>query len=200
MTLRLRELATVADFNTATGADVDERVVVAALVELRDQGWLSAAEPALTPDESAFLDAHGGVSDNRQALVKARVAARVRSGTLARENLRVEEVAELLQISASRVRHRLRDGTIYSYPSRGRGVPRTIPSWQFDDRTAIPHLAQVLDSLPRDFTSAEIRDFALNAEIDHPVNDATVPLLDWLRDGRDPAPAIELAQTQAQPI
>lgn len=190
--------ATVADFTRATGVNIDERDVVAALEELRQQGWLSDAEPALTTDEARFLDAYGGVDDNRRALLKARVASRARTEMLVRDGMTVEQVADLLQISTSRVRHRLTDGTLYSYPSHGRGVPRVIPGWQFSERVPTPHLATVLSALPADFTRTEVRDFALNAEIDHPARDAVVPLLQWLRDGGAPGPAVELARAQAE--
>lgn len=189
--------ATVAEFNKSTGADVDESIIVETLEELRIQGWLGTAPPALTDTETAFLDAHGGVRDNREAIVQARVAARVRHETLQRENMTVEQAAELMGISPSRVRHRLSEGSIYAYPSTGRGVARRIPYWQFRDRSSVPHLASVLAVLPGEFTATEVRDFALHAEVDNPARDVdSVPLLDWLHDGGDPAPARQLAAAQ----
>lgn len=189
---------TIAAFNAATGAGVDEGLIVLALWELQAQGWLTAATaPALTTVETRFLETHGGVRDNRDALVATRVASAARATEIERESMTVEQVAELLELSTSRVRHRLGDGSIYSYPGGGRGVARRIPYWQFHERTPTPHLAEVLAALPDDFTQAEIRDFALNAEVDHPRRDELVPLLDWLREGGDPEPARELAAAQA---
>jgi hypothetical protein len=68
--------------------------------------------------------------------------------------------------------------------------------WQFEEDGAIPHLAQVLSSLPSDFTPVEVRNFAFNALVDHPTREVQIPLLQWLRDGGDPAPAYELAAAQ----
>jgi hypothetical protein len=171
-------------------------VVVDALEELRVQGWLTGAPPPLAEAETSFITARGGVRDNREALVRARVASRVRAETVDRENMTVDQAAELMGVSASRVRHRLGEGSIYTYPSTGRGVARRIPYWQFHDHAPIPHLASVLAGLPGDYRPTEVRDFVLNAEVDDPVRDAAVPLLEWLRDGGEPEPAWELAAAQ----
>jgi hypothetical protein len=194
--------ATVAGFKRSTGVQVDERVVVEALAELHSQGWLqagddTAAEP-LSGSDIEFLDTHGGVRDNRAALMKARISAAVRAASVFDETLTVDQAAELLDVSPSRVRHRISDGTLYSYPGEGRGVARRLPSWQFLDGEPIPHLAEVLDALPEDFTPVEVRDFVLNAQVEHPARGITVDLAGWLVDGGDPAPAIELAAAQAE--
>ena len=194
--------ATVAGFAKSAGVEVDERLIVDALEVLRDQGWLaskgrSANEP-LPRSDAMFLDAHGGVKDNRGALLQERVASRLRQQRLVEDSLTVDQVAELLGVSTSRVRHRIGDGSLYAYSAGGRGIARRIPEWQFEDGHAIPHLAEVLAALPEDFTPVEVRDFAFNAHIEHPTRDTQVPLLQWLRDGGDHAPAAELAAAQGQ--
>lgn len=194
--------ATVAGFAKSAGVKVDERLIVDALEVLRAQGWLassgrSAAEP-LPRSDADFLDAHGGVKDNREALLQERVAARLRRQRLVEDTLNVDQVADLLGVSTSRVRHRISDGSLYCFPSEGRGVARRIPAWQFEQGDAIPHLAHVLAGLPDDFSPVEVRDFAVNAKVDHPTRGTQVPLLQWLLDGGDPAPAVELAAAQDQ--
>jgi len=192
--------ATVEEFTAATGVTVDQRVIVEELEHLRDEGWLSAGETRREPlseTDVEFLDAHGGVRDDREALVAARVGSRLRHEHAAKDTWSVEQVADLLGVSTSRVRHRVSDGTLYSYPTGGRGVARRLPAWQFDEGESIPHLAAVLRALPEDFTPVEVHAFVLNARVDHPIRDATVPLVSWLRDGGDPAPALELAAAQA---
>jgi hypothetical protein len=186
----------VAQWNKVNGSHLDEGIVVEALEELRVQGWLTGAPSPMTDAESSFLTAHGGVRDDREALVRARVASRVRAEEVDRENLTVDQTAELMGVSASRVRHRLGDGSVYAYPSTGRGVARRIPGWQFHAHRPIPHLASVLAELPDDYRPTEVRDFVFNADVDDPSRDATVPLLEWLRDGGDPEPARELAAAQ----
>lgn len=191
---------TVTEWNATTGAHVDETMIVDALEDLRAEGWLTDAPPGLTGPEIDYLQQHGGVRDDRDALVRSRVAAAVREGTVERENLTVERAAELMRISASRVRHRIREGSVYAYPSHGRGVGRKVPTWQFRGAEPVPHLAAVLNALPERFRPSDIRAFALNANVDDPGNGVTVPLLDWLRDGGDPEIARALAESEARLI
>lgn len=191
---------TVTEWNEATGAHLDETRIVDALENLRAQGWLSDALPGLTATEIDYLEQHGGVTDDREALVRSRVAAAVREDTVERESMTVEQAAELMQISASRVRHRIKEGSVYAYPSSGRGVGRRVPYWQFHGPEPVPHLAAVLNALPERFRSSDIRAFALNAEVDDPDNGVTVRLLDWLRDGGDPEIASALAESEARLI
>jgi len=191
---------TVTEWNQATGAHLDETMIVDALEYLREQGWLTDSLPGLTATEIDYLEQHGGVTDDREALVKSRVAAAVRENTVERESMTVEQAAELMQISASRVRHRITEGSVYAYPSSGRGVGRKVPYWQFQGPEPVPHLAAVLNALPERFRPSDIRAFALNAVVDDPDNGITVPLLDWLRDGGGPQVATALAESEARLI
>jgi hypothetical protein len=192
--------ATVAEWSRATGTGLDEATVVDALETLRAQGWLTAAPPALTAAELDFLEQHGGVSDNREALLRTRLAGALGEDGAAGESLTVEQTARLLEVSPSRVRHRIMAGTIYAYPSTGRGVARLVPGWQFRDATPAPHLAEVLNALPARFRPSDVRAFALNARIDDAANGVAVPLLLWLHDGGDPAVAVALAASEARLI
>jgi hypothetical protein len=189
---------TVTAWKRATGARVDEAMIVDALEDLRAQGWLTDPHPGLTAAEIDYLEQYGGITDDREALVKSRVAAAVREDAVQRESLTVEQAAELMQISASRVRHRIKEGSVYAYPSRGRGVSREIPYWQFHGPEPAPHLAAVLNALPERFRPSDIRAFAVNAEVDDPDNGVTMGLLDWLRDGGDPELARALAESEAR--
>jgi excisionase family DNA binding protein len=191
---------TVTEWNVATGAHLDETLIVDALENLRVQGWLTEAPPGLTAAEIDYLEQHGGVADDRDALVKSRVGAAVLEDTLQQETMTVEQAAELMQVSASRVRHRIKEGSVYAYPSGGRGVGRKIPRWQFHGPGPVPHLAAVLDALPERFRPSDIRAFALNAVVDDPDNGVSVPLLHWLRDGGDPEIARALAESEARLI
>ena len=193
---RRTSAGTVTEWNEATGAHLDETVIVDALENLRAQGWLTSALPGLTAAEIGYLEEHGGVTDDRDALVRSRIAAAVREDTVERENLTVELAAALMQISTSRVRHRIKEGSVYAYPSRSRGVGRKIPHWQFRGSEPAPHLAAVLDALPERFRPSDVRAFALSAHVDDPDNGVAVRLLDWLRDGGDPEIARAIAESE----
>lgn len=197
---RRTEVSTVAEWYAATGARLDETLVVDVLEGLRVQGWLRDSRPGLTEAETEYLERHGGVRDNREALIESRLAGAVLEETVERESMTASQAASLMGLSTSRVRHRIGEGSLYAYPSSGRGVERKIPYWQFHDREPTPHLSDVLNALPDGLRPSDIRAFALNAEVDDPVTGAVVPLLDWLRDGGDPRIARELAESEARLI
>lgn len=197
---RRSEASTVAEWVATTGARLDEALVVDVLEGLRAQGWLQDSRPGLTEAETTYLERHGGVRDNREALIESRLAGAVLEETITKESMTAVQAASLMGISASRVRHRIGEGSLYAYPSNGRGVERKIPYWQFHDREPTPHLSDVLDGLPDRLRPSDIRAFALHAEVDDPVTGAIVPLLDWLRDGGDPKIARELAESEARLI
>jgi len=198
--VRRSSAETVTEWNEATGAQLDETMIVDVLENLRAQGWLTDARPGLTATEIDYLEQRGGVTDDREALVKTRVAAAVREHTVERDSMTVERAADLMHLSASRVRHRIKEGSVYAYPSRGRGVGREIPYWQFLGPEPVPHLTAVLNALPERFRPSDIRAFALSAVVDDPDNGVSVPLLDWLRDTGDPEIARALADSEARHI
>lgn len=150
----------------------------------------------LTASESAFIDAHSGTKANPMALVSARALTQDELSADLRDALTVVETAELLGVSLSQVRRRVRERTLYSYPSAGRGARRLLPRWQFVDGREVPHLGDVMKLLPREFTPLDVKGFVFNARVDHPTDGATFRMLDWLLDGQDPAAAVALADAQ----
>lgn len=189
---------TLTTYLAETGLPVDEQTIIDTLEDLRAQGWLAGRTPSPTEAEEAFLDAHGGVRDDREALVKARVSTDLRSVATRGQTLTVGEVAETLGVSASRVRHRVSEGTIYADPPPEQGpARRRIPTWQLHQGHVIPGIIEVVNALPEDFTPSEVRGFVLNAVIDHPTRDQQVPLVEWLLDGGDPQTGVRLAEDQA---
>lgn len=186
---------TVAEFNELTGANVDELAIVGILRDLFRKGYLSGEPEAMTAADAEFVEAHGKVSSSPSSLLASRVRSEALATVMDSENLTVGQVADRLDLSTSRVRHKIREGTLYAYPSDGRGVERKVPSWQFRGARPAPHLSDVLGALPENFSLTEIRGFALHSGVDDANGDSVVPLLDWLFDGRDPAPARELAHS-----
>lgn len=76
-------------------------------------------------------------------------------------SLSAAEVAELLQIDASSVRHRRAKKLLYSFLI---GTKRRYPSWQFvtnEDRT-LPHLSVLVKSFPEDMHPATVQGFMIN--------------------------------------
>jgi len=196
---------TVATFKRGARVKLDERIIVGALERLVDEGLLVAGTKSPLPDalpagDAGFLEAHGGVTDNREALMTARVEDALRTQTLHEQTASVAEVAALLKLSQSRVRHRIKEGSLYAFPAQGRGTSRRLPRWQFENNEPIPHLGEVLGALPDDFSPIEVRNFILNARIDQPNGEGDAPLLEWLRAGGDVEPVLEVARTQAEAL
>jgi len=194
---------TVAKFKRGAGVKVDERIIVGALERLVDEGFLvpETASPlpdALPAGDANFLETHGGVADNRKALLSARIEHALRTQTLNEQTFSVPDVAALLKLSESRVRHKIQEGSLYAFPAQGRGTSRRLPMWQFENGEPIPHLGEVLGALPDDFSPIEVRNFILHARIDQPNGDGDAPLLEWLRAGGDVEPVLEVARTQAE--
>lgn len=131
--------------------------------------------------------------------------ASARSGRLTKVNETFEEVADeqdrlftsaqvadLLGISASRVTHRLNNGTLFALPPTRRDVSRLFPTWQFDGSRVVPHLDLVVAELPTWFTAADTAGFFTNGQIELPSGDSqTVRHL--LLSGGDVDRAVELA-------
>lgn len=180
--------------------DVDLEILRPALVRLGRRGMLSRAPQELSVAETAFMDAHSGTTRNPQALVEARIRSEVERATDHAQALSVQDTAKLLDVSPSRVRHRLGDRALYAYPSAGSGVSRLIPRWQFVGGKEIPHLGEVLRALPEEFTPIDVKAFVLNARIDHPATGETIGLVEWLSSGNHPAAAVALAHDQQHTI
>ena len=194
---------TVATFKRGARVKVDERIIVGALQRLVDEGVLVADTKSPLPDalpsgDAEFLEAHSGVTDNREALMTARVEDALRTQTLHEQTVSVAEAAALLKLSPSRVRHRIKEGSLYAFPAKGRGTSRRLPKWQFENNEPIPHLGEVLGALPDDYSPIEVRNFILNARIDQPNGEGDATLLEWLRAGGDVEPVLEAARTQAE--
>jgi hypothetical protein len=192
---------------------VDQDAIVSVVGRLHDEGWLPAVgehdQPGLSllpaddgdplpAGDAEFLQKHGGVSDNRMALFQSRLETSLMQSTAIHETETAAQVAIRLGKSRSRVLHRISEGAMYAFPSRGKGNERRIPTWQFDDGKVVPHLGEVLAALPEDFSPLEIRAFFMNARVDEPGIDEPVTVREWLLSGADPSPIVELAHAQGE--
>ena len=185
---------TIRQFGDEMGVNAD---LLASVLDRLAQGRFLTKEPiALSADEVSFLEEHSGAKPNDLALVEARILNAIEESVDHGEAMTVREAASLLGVSESRVRHRLSEGTLYAYKSDGRGVERKLPHWQFRHNDAIPHLGEVLNALPEDFTPLDAKAFFMNARVDHPTRDETFSVREWLTNGGDPGEAIALAHEQ----
>lgn len=149
---------------------------------------------ALTADEEKFLAQYGGVpraSRKRLAALEARSTAAAVAE--AADSLSRSEVADLLDADVTRISHRTREGSLYSYA--GASGRRRYPSWQFHGHETLPHLSAVIARLPRDAHPVTVRSFMTAADDALLVHGKPVSPAAWLASGGDVQPVAELAET-----
>jgi len=188
---------TIDRFAAEAGIALTESDVISVLIRLSRQRLIGHLPPALTSAEESFLDLHSGTRPNPQALQDARLATALTEFVDHNEALTTSEVADLLGVTTSRVRHRISEGTLYAFRSEGRGQERRLPAWQFEQGKEIPRLGEVLDALPDEFTALDVKSFFLNARVDHQTRDETFSVREWLIAGSDPSEVVALAHEQS---
>jgi excisionase family DNA binding protein len=136
-----------------------------------------------------FLTAHGGVDATTE--VRASVQDLATIAGVAVTSLDVEQVAELLGISTSRVRHQLADGALYSLKA---GRKRLLPRWQFAGDRPLPGLSGVLAALAGDLHPVAVERWFVLPHDTLEVDGQPVSPREWLAGGGDPAPVVALAR------
>jgi hypothetical protein len=155
---------------------------------------MTESNMVLTSAEDAFLAEYGGVrsaTDTQLAALDARSAARVIAEVAA--TLTRTEAATLLGIDETRLSHRVRDGSIYTYP--GAGGRRRYPDWQFHAGHVLPHLGQVLAVLPEHAHPVTIRSFMTVPDDTLVLHGTPASPAQWLAAGGAPEPVCALAAT-----
>ena len=140
---------------------------------------LPEAEESLLRERGGIVEAPGDTSSVRRAVLRAS-ASNLADET--RESLTVEQVAKLLLVDTSRVRHRVRDRALYGFKIGG-GL--RLPTWQFDRHDAIPGLRAMLAILPADIHPLEVAGLMITPDPDLVVADEPVSPRDWLIGGGD---------------
>ena len=147
----------------------DSELVVALLQESTD--LLTGRQPrggGLTEEQARYLVESGDFDADELADTEHEIASdalavderRTRLGALTR-TFSAAEVAALLHIDASRVRHRQSKGLLYGVLVAGK---RRYPIWQFVDGRPLPHLAPIVSALPGDWHPAAVESFMVIAK------------------------------------
>jgi hypothetical protein len=158
-----------------------------------------AATFTLTSGEDDFLAEHGGIpaaSKRKLESLDARSAAR--AVLEAAESLSRAQAAELLNVDESRISHRVRDGSLYSYP--GASGRRRYPNWQFPGSKALPHLADVLARVPHGTHPVTLRTFMMTPDDALLLDERLVSPVEWLAAGGPAAPVAALAATLGEQV
>jgi hypothetical protein len=184
-----RHASSVHEWFAAGGRGFAEEDLVAALEELtRDDSGVD-----LPNRDREFWEAHSGIkaSEQDRAAASARnAAARLLSETSA---LTADEVASLLRLTPSTVRHYRASQRLYSFLVHGRIA---FPAWQFTAAGApIPHLEAVLRALPEGLHPQAVAGFFLTPQPDLRLGGEAASPKDWLESGGSAEPAVALASS-----
>lgn len=153
----------------------------------------------LTAEEESFLADRGGVSAaSKHKLERLDARSAARAVLEAAESLSRAQVAQLLGIDESRVSHRLREGSLYSYP--GASGRRRYPSWQFAHGQALPHLGDVLTQVPAGTHPVTLRGFMTTPDDALRMDGAPVSPVEWLAAGGSAEPVAALAATLGEQV
>jgi hypothetical protein len=143
---------------------------------------------ALSQDQARLLDESGFVED-REAYPVVTTDSIIRLALLIRTAYSVSEVASILRISESRVRHRRTARTLWAVRGQRRWV---FPALQFDTDTTtgrpirqVRGLDHVLPALPTDLHAVSVAGFLQTPQIDLQMNHQPQSPLEWLRKGGD---------------
>lgn len=192
----------------AKTSNVDVSVFNALIDELADAMTdRQSTELGLTEQEANFLIESGDFTPEELA----EASAFVTSGGLAKlerethvraltNTYTASEVAALLGIDASSVRHRQSKNTLYGFRA---GRIRLYPRWQFipgEKVSTIPHLPLLVRAIPSDWDPADVEGFMTTPQDDlRSTEDSVDPKewmtpIEWLAAAKDPAPVVGILE------
>lgn len=182
------------------GGDTD--LLLGVLEEVRSS--LAGRQPrggGLTEDQAAFLVESGAMTADQLEEAEASVARgdlaelerRTRLEAVTR-SLSTGEVAELLGIDVSRVRHRKAKDGLYAFPV---GAKLRFPTWQFTDapeQRVLPGLTAVVRAIPDDMRAPSVLGVMTTPQEDLLVDGAQVTPPEWLASGGDPQAVVDILE------
>lgn len=159
----------------------------------------------MTEEQAAFLVRSGTMTaqqfeDTEASVARGELSELERRTRLAAvtTSLDTREVAELLGIDASRVRHRKAKDGLYAFPV---GSKLRFPSWQFTGdpgQPVLPGLTAVVRAIPDDMRASSVLGFMTTPQEDLLVDDAPVTPPEWLAGGGDPQEVVDLLESHLQ--
>lgn len=173
-----------------TATDV-ARGLDAALEHFEALGWTRAD----AGHSSDFLREHGGIPEAASP-TQVQADAVARHAVASAHALTTGQVARLLSVDPSRVRHRILQRRLYAVPARTR--ERRLPTWQFVGGEVLPGLPEVLTAVPVDLHPLEVAGFMLTSQPELEVDGNPVSPRDWLLHGGNVSAVAALAATLGQ--
>lgn len=182
---------TLERFGIQADADEIEEMVLHAVEELladwrplEPQTNLSAAEIEELRDGGLVLEQFDYGKEDPVLRSAAQYAA------LLATSLTVNQVATMLGVDASRIRHRLAARTIHGIRLRSGW---RIPLFQFEGDHLLPGIDLVLPTLPEDLHPLEVIGWFTTPDPDLAIGETEISPREWLRLGRNPNSLVTLA-------
>lgn len=179
----VRALMEFSHASAAAGVDV------AAILEAATRSLQQFAVDSRLPEsEAVFLDTHGDVTpETSRGLVQVKAEQAARD---AARFVDTDEVASLLNIDASRVRHRKGAGILISHKF---GKDLRYPTWQFTTGgNVIPGLAELRAAIDPQRHPADVAAIMMTPQEDLVVRGRPATPAQWLASGGDVRPVVDL--------
>lgn len=175
-----RYLAGDVDFETAAAAALGTTLERKDLLPVL-QALHQASHPAteLNDHDAALLDA-AGFPESPLAVAAAVADRQARMRQLTDTALTVEQAAQRLGVSTSRVRQRAGDRSLWAIKV---GHRLLLPELQFTDRGQIPGLDAVLTALPHDLHPLSIHGLLTTPQSDLRIDGTEISIVEWLTGG-----------------
>jgi hypothetical protein len=107
-------------------------------------------------------------------------------------SLTTSQAATLLKVDPSRIRQRLREGSLYGIEYDGE---KRLPRFQFERRKVVPGLAEILPELPPQMSPLDVAEWFLAPNPDLQIDeDGPISPREWLLTGRAVAAIVALAR------
>lgn len=183
-------MSTMADFLRETGLGLTE-------VEFVDGLRPSVIDPdaarraPLSASAADYLAANGGIGSTANGGKKASERAVNAWARLVSTSRSVDRVAEVLNVDASRVRHRISESGLYAITVGNR---RYLPEWQFSGDSVIPGVRQILAVLPKDVHPLELQGWITTPTEELGLDDEALSPREWLIAGGSVQAVVDLAR------
>jgi hypothetical protein len=105
-------------------------------------------------------------------------------------SLSAEEAGIVLKVSASRVRHRVNERSLYAFKT---GNQLRLPLWQFHKDELVPGLSKVLEAIDPGLHPLEVAGFMTSPDDDLVIAEEPATPRAWLIGGGDPLVVAHLA-------
>jgi hypothetical protein len=129
------------------------------------------------------------LSPHRASEVDHRAKAVAAQAVLRDSALTVAEVARIVGVDTSRIRHRLAAGRLSGWKDRGSW---RLPAWQFTSAGVLPGLEAILGSVPDDQPPLVIAAFVATAQPELVLDGEPATPRQWLLATGDPTPVAKL--------